>query len=74
VGIKKEGIKKGGDLKRGAPLHVVEGSRVFWGTGPKISSSTHRVEELVPQNPYFPTTVGLKDRYLLDIRGEKVPS
>ena len=56
-GVKGGGrIKKGGDLKRGAPLHVVEGSRVFWGTGPKISSSTHRVEELVPQNPYFPTT------------------
>ena len=26
---------KGGGVKRGAPLHEVEGSRVFWIKGPK---------------------------------------
>ena len=32
---RNEGQKREGDVKRGASLHVVEGSRVFWVTGPK---------------------------------------
>ena len=47
------GIKKGGECKRGAPLHVVEGSRVFWIN----STTTLRVVVLLIQNPYFPTTL-----------------
>ena len=37
-GEEGEVIKKGEDVKRGAHLHVVEGSRAFWVTGPKKSA------------------------------------